>query len=161
MDLIEKNIDHKCINCSNEINDEYWFICEECSDVKFCKTCRGIGKSIHEHKLKKFYPEVVEETEVDPKEKIKSLIEISMPTVPDKIIDKKITTKFHYVKVDKDDYELTDEMLLLLDDKTINKYIPLRRLAPYKEKKELPQWKKKQVFKELQKELERRKVKML
>ncbi len=80
-----------------------------------------------------------------------------MPTIPDKIIDKKIATKFHYVKVDKDEYELTDEMLLLLDDKTLNKFIPLRRLAPYREKKELPLWEKKQLYKELQKELERKK----
>jgi hypothetical protein len=94
----------------------------------------------------------------DPKEKIKNLIDASMPTVPDKIIDKKIATKFHYVKVDQDDLEITDEMLLLLDDKTLNKYYPLRRLAPYKEKKEMPQWKKKQLLKELQKELERKKV---
>jgi protein KRI1 len=81
-----------------------------------------------------------------------------MPSVPDKIIDKKIATTFHYVKTESDNYELTDEMLLLLDDKTLNKYIPLRRLAPYREKKEVPQWKKKQIFKELQKELERKKV---
>ena len=76
--------------------------------------------------------------------------------VPDKLIDKK-PTKFHYVKVDRDEYGLTDEMLLLLDDKTINKYIPLRRLAPYREKKPLNDYQKKQVFKSLEKELERRK----
>jgi hypothetical protein len=52
MDLIDHNI-HKCNNCDIEIDHEYWFICEECTDLKFCKTCRGIGKSIHVHKLKK------------------------------------------------------------------------------------------------------------
>ncbi len=86
------------------------------------------------------------------------MIDSSLPTVTDKIIDKKIATKFHYIKVDKDEYEISDEMLLYLDDKTLNKYIPLRRLAPYREKKETQNWKKKQIHKQLQKEYERRMV---
>jgi hypothetical protein len=49
-------------------------------------------------------------------------------------------------------------MLLFLDDKTINKYIPMKRLAPYQEKPQLNDYQKKKVFKGLQKELERKKV---
>jgi protein KRI1 len=62
------------------------------------------------------------------------------------------------MKVNRDEYDLTDEMLLLLDDKTINKYIPLKKLAPYREnKKQLNDYQKKNIFKNLQKELERKK----
>jgi hypothetical protein len=53
MNLIENNIEHVCNNCNNEISHEYWFICDECLNMKFCKSCRAIGKSIHEHNLKK------------------------------------------------------------------------------------------------------------
>jgi hypothetical protein len=48
-------------------------------------------------------------------------------------------------------------MLLLLDDKTINKYIPMNRLAAYKDKKPLNDYQKKNIVKSLQKELERKK----
>ena len=53
MDIVEQTIEDKCENCKKEIIDPYYFICSECNNIKFCKTCRGIGKSIHEHTLTK------------------------------------------------------------------------------------------------------------
>jgi len=161
----EKENNLSCSRCTNEITNNYYFICnnEECSDLKFCKTCRGIGKSIHDHKLTKFTieeqnEEVIEEEEKNPKKKLETMIENAFSEVPDEIIAKEIPTKFHYTKVEKDDLGLTDEMLLYLDDKTLNKYIPLRRLAPYREKVKLNEWEKKKMLKHLSKEVERRKA---
>jgi protein KRI1 len=79
-------------------------------------------------------------------------------SVPDKIINKSIATKFHYTKVPNEEDGLTDEMIILLDDRTLNQYLPLKKLAPYRDNYQLNQYKKKQMMTGLQKELERKKV---
>jgi protein KRI1 len=164
--LIEYNLENKsedlvCVHCSNEIINNYYFICSEesCKNLKFCKTCRGIGKSIHEHKLSK-YIIPTEEDIIDPKEKLQSMVESLYTPHTDHIIAKQIPTKFHYTKVEKDESGFTDEMLLFLDDRTLNKFIPLRKLAPYKEKYNLNEWQKKKMLKELEKEVERKRTEL-
>ncbi len=148
-----------CNNCSEEIINNYYFTCSEesCEHLKFCKTCRGIGKSIHEHKLTKFILPTEEET-IDPKERLESIVESLYTPHTDHVIAKQIPTKFHYTKVDKDDSGLTDEMLLFLDDRILNKFVTLRKLAPYKEKLLLNDWQKKKMLKELEREVERKKT---
>ena len=77
----------------------------------------------------------------------------------DDLIAGKIPTKFHYSKVNnpKDNEELTDDMLLYLDDKTLNKFIPLKALAPYKDGYVVPGYKKKRLLAEFQREVEKTK----
>ncbi len=77
----------------------------------------------------------------------------------DDLIAGKIPTKFHYAKVKRqtDNDELTDDMLLYLDDKTLNKFIPLKSLAPYREGYVVPGYKKKRLLSEFQREVEKRK----
>ena len=161
----EENADEanlNCTNCTSEIITSYYFKCseEECSSVKICKTCRGIGKSIHEHKLTKFIieEEPVEEEVVTPKDKMNLMLDNVYNAFTDTLIAKEIATKFHYTKVDKDDLGITDEMLIYLDDKTLNKFIPLKRLAPYREKNTMNDWQKKKMLSELTKEVDRRKL---
>jgi protein KRI1 len=156
--LENQNDDLICHNCSNEIINNYYFICHEesCKNLKFCKTCRGIGKSIHEHKLSKFVIPT-EEDAIDPKEKLESMVESLYTPHTDHVIAKQIPTKFHYTKVEKDESGFTDEMLLFVDDRTLNKFIPLRKLAPYKEKYQINEWQKKKMLKELEKEVEKKK----
>lgn len=148
-----------CTNCSTEIINNYYYICSEesCSNIKICKTCRGIGKSVHEHKLSKQILEEQSQPEINPKDKLNTLLDSMYHAVPDKIIAKEIATKFHYTKTDKDDIGLSDEMLIYLDDRILNKHIPLRRLAPYREKFEMNDWQKKKILKELSREVEREK----
>ena len=43
-----------------------------------------------------------------------------------------LPTKFHYTKV-KENSNLTDEMLLYLDEKTLNKLIPVKTIVPYRD----------------------------
>ena len=156
----------KCSRCGDEIVNNYYFICEneECSSLKFCKKCRGIGKSIHEHKLHKFVMKTEEEDsdeeeKLNPKEKIEKLIEEKTMKNVDDVIDGNIKTKFHYTKVAKDDNDLTNEMLVLLDDKVLNKYIPVKKIAPYSDFK-LPDYKKKSMLKHLEKLVEKKKSEM-
>ena len=71
---------------------------------------------------------------MDPKEKLKTMIDNYENQKIDQIIAKNIPTRFHYAKVEPDDYGINDEMLLLLDDRNLNQYVPLKKLAPYNEK---------------------------
>lgn len=168
VELIQQHISQNeliCSKCNKEIITNYYFICNEetCMSLKFCKTCRGIGKSIHEHKLHKYILPVdetqnddEEEKEIDPKLKLTKLIENNADTAIDMVIDKEIPSKFHYTKVNKDSSELTNEMILLLDDKVLNKYLPIKKIAPYVDYK-LPDYKRKAMLKHLEKALDKKK----
>ena len=50
-------------------------------------------------------------------------------------------------------------MLLLLDDSVLNKYIPIKKIAPYSDYK-LPEYKKKAMLKHLEKLLDKKKREM-
>ena len=41
-------------------------------------------------------------------------------------------TRFKYTTVPKEDYGLTEEEILLLDDRQLNKIVPLKALRPYR-----------------------------
>ena len=134
-----------CSHCNKEIIETYYFICNECKNLKFCKNCRGIGKSIHEHKLHKFHIEIDDENEenLNPKEKLLNKIDTKANYEIDDIIDGNIPTKFHYKKVEKENFGLSDDMLILLDDKILNKYLPVKKLATYNNDFYIPDYKKK------------------
>ena len=67
--------------------------------------------------------------------KIDNLLDEKFEVAVDSLIAGKIPTKFHYSKVSsqEDNNELTDDMLFYLDDKTLNKYLPFKALAPYRD----------------------------
>ena len=44
-----------------------------------------------------------------------------------------LKTKFRYVNVKPQSYGLSDEQILYGDDKQLNKYISIKKLAPYEE----------------------------
>ena len=74
----------------------------------------------------------------------------------DDVIDRELGTKFHYTKVPKEDSGLTDDMLLLLDDKVLNKYLPLKKITAYNDYK-LPSFKKKAMLNRLEKLVNKKK----
>ena len=43
--------------------------------------------------------------------------------------------KFKYINVKADDYGLNDEMMVYLEDKSLNKYLPMKAIFPYREDK--------------------------
>ena len=158
--LLENNL--TCSKCKKEIIENYYFICNECKNIKFCKNCRSIGKSIHEHKLHKFNIENNENNENDEnnlnaKEKLLNKIDTKANYEIDNIIDGEIPTKFHYKKVEKENFGLSDDMLILLDDKILNKYLPIKKLATYNNDFYIPEYKKKFMKKHLEKLVNKKK----
>ena len=156
----EENI-LKCSRCNKIIVENRYYICNEptCKDLKFCKDCRGLGKIIHEHKLSKYtIPEETNEEKENKtnKEKLEELIDQKANYDIDDIIDGKIGTKFHYTKVPKENSGLTDDMLLLLDDKILNKYLPLKKITAYSDYS-MPEYKKKEMLYRLEKLVNKKK----
>ena len=154
----EENI-LKCSRCNKIIVENKYYICNEdsCKNLKFCKDCRGIGKSIHEHKLIKYIisnEENNDENDINNKktkrEKLEELIDQKANYNIDDIIDGQLGTKFHYTRVPKENSGLTDDMLLLLDDKILNKYLPLKKITAYSDYT-LPEYKKKEMLNRLEK----------
>ena len=153
----------KCSKCNKIIVENKYYICNEesCKDLKFCKTCRGLGQHIHEHKLIKYIIEQNEENENEDdkktkKEKLQQLIDEKANYTIDDVIDGELGTKFHYTKVAKESSGLTDDMLLLLDDKILNKYLPLKKITAYNDY-QLPDYKKKAMLNRLEKLVNKKK----
>ena len=161
--ISENNL--QCSKCKKEIIENYYFICNECRNLKFCKNCRSIGKSIHEHKLHKFINENNnnennendDEKNLNAKEKLLNKIDKNANYEIDNIIDGEIPTKFHYKKVEKENFGLSDDMLILLDDKILNKYLPIKKLATYNNDFYIPEYKKKFMKKHLEKLVNKKK----
>ena len=153
----------KCSRCKKIIVENKYYICNEesCKDLHFCMTCRGLGQHIHEHKLSKFIIQQNEENENEDekktkKEKLKDLIDEKANYTIDDVIDGQLGTKFHYTKVAKESSGLTDDMLLLLDDKVLNKYLPLKKITAYNDYK-LPDYKRKAMLNRLEKLVNKKK----
>ena len=47
-----------------------------------------------------------------------------------------VKTKFQYTSVPAEDYGLTPEEILLLDDNKLNKFAPLKKIRPYRDDEE-------------------------
>jgi hypothetical protein len=153
----------KCSRCQKIIVENKYYICNEesCANLKYCMTCRGLGKNIHDHKLSKFIIKEKEESDDEQNkktntEKLQALIDEKANYNIDDVIDGELGTKFHYTKVPKEDSGLTDDMLLLLDDKVLNKYLPLKKITAYNDYK-LPSYKKKAMLNRLEKLVNKKK----
>lgn len=48
------------------------------------------------------------------------------------VIGGNLKTRFKYTSVPKEDYGLTPEEILLLDDRQLNKLVSLKKLRPYR-----------------------------
>jgi len=151
----------RCSRCQNIIVENRYYICENesCKNLKFCKQCRGLGLQIHEHKLVKFIIKQNTEEEDEQKsnkEKLKELIDEKANYNIDDVIDGKLGTKFHYTKVAKENSGITDDMILFLDDKILNKYLPLKKFTAYSDYS-IPEFKKKGILNRLEKLVDKKK----
>lgn len=79
-------------------------------------------------------------------------------------------TRFKYTSVPKEDYGLTNEEILLLDDKKLNKFASIKQLRPYRnldesgnpvKEKRKSEYKITKMKAELRTELETKKVSRL
>lgn len=145
-DLIERAymLCHTCGDCLLEQSKRV-YICQECTTdlnkgdtLYFCLKCKNAGDK-HEHKLTKFKG-ILEEEEGEggagedskKKEFLENLLdEYYTMDFEDLIGGGQIKTRFKYRKVGKEDFGLTEDEILLLDDKQLNKLVSLKKYRPY------------------------------
>ena len=138
---------HTCGECLLEQSKSV-FICNTCTTdliagdaVYFCLKCKKSDK--HEHKLSKLKEapaelvaqEIASKESLNPEEKnqyLESLLEEYYNLdFEDLIGGGSVKTRFKYRKVAPEDFGLTEEEILLLDDKQLNKLVSLKKYRPY------------------------------
>ncbi|KAH8583419.1 zz domain [Cryptosporidium sp. chipmunk genotype I] len=145
----------QCDSCLKEIlPNKKKFDCKVCENFTLCKSC--CRNTNHEHPLEKSrVPEPntkgkgandSEFTEIDEiansnrlnlsygdNEKINTLLDEYYGLHFEDVLDNgKMPVRFKYTKVEKNDYGLSVEDILSMDDKELNQHISLKKLAPYR-----------------------------
>ncbi|CUV07979.1 unnamed protein product [Cryptosporidium hominis] len=143
----------QCDGCLKEIlPNKKKFDCKVCENFTLCKSC--CRNTNHEHPLEKSrVPEPInkefndnEEAEIDEmtnsnrlnlrygdNEKINSLLDEYYSLHFEDVLDNgKMPVRFKYTNVEKNDYGLSVEDILSMDDKALNQHISLKKLAPYR-----------------------------
>jgi hypothetical protein len=120
-----------CATCKKSLLDKSKRVynCKTC-ECFLCKDC----KSPHdEHDM--IREKQREEEQEDPKEKSKyleGLLEDYYSLGFEDIIGKDLYTRFKYAKVQKHDFGLENEDILLLNDSELNKLVSLKKYKPYR-----------------------------
>ena len=131
---------HGCGDCLLE-HSKRVYICEECTGditrgetLYFCLKCKKDGGK-HEHKLRTFKGLGGAEGEGEEEKKnefLEGLLdEYYNLDFEDVIGGGQIKTRFKYRKVRGEDFGLTEDEILLLDDKQLNKLVSLKKYRPY------------------------------
>lgn len=138
----------QCDGCLKEIlPGKKKFDCTVCENFTLCKSC--CRNTDHEHPLEKSRvpePKVeggsgssenADSNRLDlsygDDERVNSLLDEYYGLHFEDVLDNgKMPVRFKYTKVDKDDYGLSVEDILSMDDKELNQHISLKKLAPYR-----------------------------
>ncbi|KAF7458197.1 zinc finger, zz type domain-containing protein [Cryptosporidium felis] len=146
----------QCDGCQKEIlPTKRKFDCTVCENFTLCKSC--CRNKEHEHPLEKSrVPPRMEQSEKNSSkldmrllkygenEDINALLDEYYGLHFEDVLDNgNMPVRFKYTKVEKEDYGLSIEDILSMDDKELNQHISLKKLAPYrtdgnKRKKYLP-----------------------
>mmetsp|Transcript_11976 Transcript_11976/g.20219 ORF Transcript_11976/g.20219 Transcript_11976/m.20219 type:complete len:258 (-) Transcript_11976:25-798(-) len=116
------------------------FICRECSPdpengeaLYWCQKCRDATD--HPHSLEKFKGMTEkggEEGNAEGRKYLEDMLqEYYDLDCEDQIDGGKIKTRFKYSQVQKEDFGLTPEEILLLDDRQLNKLVSMKKLRPF------------------------------
>ena len=143
-----------CTECRDCLLDpsKRAYVCRTCSPnieetgdaIYWCKSCKESTE--HEHLRERFkgMPGMVEDTDDKKKGKdgetntkgskyLDSLLQEYYDLDAEDIIGNgKVKTRFKYTSVPKEDYGLSAEDILLLDDNQLNKFANLKQLRPYR-----------------------------
>jgi len=103
-----------CDGCNKDITSKLRYDCSECQDFSVCEDCQLTVE--HPHELKSAQDLWEEYYNLDYEELIED-----------------IPCKFRYRQVEPNDYGLDVNEILEWDDKTLNSYIGIKKLAPYRE----------------------------
>jgi len=173
-----------CDECEKPIKEgKNRYDCVVCDNFTLCGTCKKeIG---HNHKLRKMLvpvgckvpqdfslenkkefeytnsskeKEKLEGVEKEIKEKYDQFLEEYYNLDYEDVIGGSLKTRFKYAKVKPMDYDLDDDELLLVDEKKLNQYIGLKKLAPYREDHGRVKKPNKSVRERIKKELKKQKL---
>lgn len=147
----------QCDGCLKEIlPNKKKFDCTVCENFTLCKSC--CRSTEHEHPLEKSrvpessnrgkrgHDDIERAVDMDEvadnnrlnlsyggDERINSLLDEYYGLHFEDVLDSgKMPVRFKYVRVEKNDYGLSAEDILSMDDKELNQYISLKKLAPYR-----------------------------
>ena len=148
------------------------YVCKKCSPdfengniVYWCNKCKESTE--HEHTREKYKgilgaPEPTEDKQAYLDKLLQEYYDLDCEDI---IGDGKVKTRFKYTTVPKEDFGLTPEEILLLDDRQLNKMVSMKHLRPYrhldKDGNEVPQkkfneYKIRKMKQELKDELEQK-----
>ena len=137
----------RCCECLKSLIEQSKrvFYCKTCSEslvegdaVYWCKDCEKDSK--HEHKLSKMKREnnnTLEEGGEEKNEETQKYLdnlfeEYHNLDYEDVIAGGQKKTRFNYTKVAQDDFGLTEQEILLLEDRQLNQLVSLKHYRPYK-----------------------------
>lgn len=112
------------------------YSCQTC-DCYLCKDCKKDHILNNDHEVTKEKKRVVEGEEEEVKEKDKSqylegMLEDYYNLGFEDIIGKDIYTRFKYAKVRNNNFGLSNEEILLLNDQELNNLVSLKKYKPYR-----------------------------
>jgi protein KRI1 len=145
--LLEKLI--LCNECDCKMDDTFrYYSHKTMEDYFLCEDCFGLTTSKKNENMKMKDFSVVEPTRVNVKsvieqdqfyklkgqdEELDELIDDYANVDFEDVIAGGIKTRFRYTEVSNENFMLTDDELLYCDDNLLNKYLSLKKIAPYKD----------------------------
>jgi protein KRI1 len=136
-----------CTKCSCKLDgSQLYFKSKEIEDYLLCETCMYFSKKKKNKKaFDQIKPTKVSISNVLEKEDYHKLQGSVADSELSKLVDEYynidfedviaggLKTRFKYVPVEKQDFNLDDDDLVFADEKLLNRYLSIKKLAPYKE----------------------------
>ena len=133
-----------CGKCGLKIDDtQLYYQYKEDETYTLCEACVHYSKKVNKKEFERVAPrrvnvqKAVEEGDFHKLEKlvddelIKTIDEYHQLDYED-VIAGGLKTRFKYVSVEGDDYKLDDDDMLYADDRILNRYLSMKKIAPYR-----------------------------
>ena len=136
-----------CTKCSAKLdNSQLYYKSKEVADYLLCETCMHFSKKKKNKKaFDKIMPTKLSMSTILEKEDYHKLQGVAEDSELSRLVDDYynidfedviaggLKTRFKYVPVEKQDFNLDDDDLIFADEKILNRYLSIKKLAPYKE----------------------------
>ena len=134
----------KCLKCAAKIDSTHThFRSKEDPDYVLCESCLHYSKKNNKKQFEKVLPtalnvfKIVEAGDFQQLEGVASeelgrMIDEYHKLDYEDVIAGGLKTRFKYVKVQGEDYKLDDDDMIYADDRVLNRYLSVKKIAPYK-----------------------------
>lgn len=136
-----------CTKCSVKLDgSQLYYKSKEIEDYYLCETCMHFSKKKKNKKaFDKVMPTKLSVSTILEKGDYHKLQAAGVDSELSKLVDEYynidfedviaggLKTRFKYTKVEQDDFNLDDDDILFADERILNKYLSIKKLAPYKE----------------------------